>query len=151
MHRKYLWVVCSTLLGMSGCNQGPEIVPVSGQVTIEGKPLAGGFITILPNVNGKGRAAQGAITPDGKFAVTTRLNGREIPGTYKGEHQVEISAFVYKDRKKVWFAPTMYSSYHSSKLIAKIDGPTDQLQFDLKWDTETNRAKGMVVENIQAE
>ena len=147
------WVLFGLLAcaSFTGCNQGPEIVPVSGQITIEGKPLQGGFITVMPNIDGKGRPALGAINSDGTFELTTNLNGRKIPGTYLGEHQVEISAFVYKDRKKIWYAPTSYSVYANSKLLAKIDGPTDQLNFDLKWDTEANRAKGMVIEHIQAE
>lgn len=135
----------------SGCNQGPDTVPVSGQITIEGKPLQGGFITLIPNLEGKGRPAQAAINPDGTFVLTTRLGGQTYPGTYRGEHPVEISAFVYKDKKKIWYAPFSYSTYQFSKLTAKIDGPTDQLKFDLKWDTEANRARGMVVEQIQAE
>lgn len=136
---------------LSGCNQGPEIVPVKGQITIEGKPLQGGTITVMPNFEGKGRAAQGTINPDGTFELITTLSGKKIPGTYVGEHPVEIAAFVFKDKKKIWYAPATYADAGISKLVAKIDGPTDQLKFDLKWDSEANRAKGIVVEHIQAE
>jgi len=135
----------------TGCNQGPEIVPVKGQITIEGKPIQGGTITVMPNFEGKGRAAQGTINPDGTFELFTTLSGKKIPGTYVGTHPVEISAFVYKDKKKIWYAPATYADAGSSKLVANIEGPTDQLKFDLKWDTERNRAKGIVEEFIQAE
>jgi hypothetical protein len=146
-----------TLIGLlacasfAGCNQGPEIVPVKGQITIEGKPLQGGTITVMPNFEGKGRAAQGTINSDGTFELTTTLSGKKIPGTYIGEHPVEISAFVFKDKKKIWYAPATYTDAGTSKLVAKIEGPTDNLKFDLKWDSEANRAKGIVVEHIQAE
>ena len=151
MNLKCFFLICCSTLLLCGCNKGADIVPVSGQVTIEGKPLQAGFIKILPNINGKGRAGEGVINPDGTFTITTRVNGTNFPGTFLGEHQVEISAFTFKDRKKIWYAPYSYADYQSSKLVAKIDGPTDQLKFDLKWDTEANRARGMVVENIQAE
>jgi hypothetical protein len=130
--------------GILGCNQGPEIVPVSGQVLIEGKPLQAGFIRVLPT---NGRAALGTIGPDGKFTLKTK----DKPGTLVGEHPVEISAFEFKDRRKIWYAPYNYADYQTSKLTAKVDGPTENLQINLVWDNETNRSKGMVVENIQAE
>lgn len=153
MRYRSLFCLFSVLvfLGSSGCNNGPQLVPVSGQVMIEDKPLKAGFIRILPNMAGKSRAAQGEIGPDGRFTVTTRENGKEIPGTYIGEHAVEISAFEYKNKQKIWYAPYRYADYQTAKLTAKIDGPTDNLQINLVWDNEANRAKGIVVENIQAE
>ncbi len=145
------WLCLPFFVGTIGCNQGPQIVPVSGQILIEGKPLQAGHIRIMPNIEGKGRAAHGEIGPDGRFSVNTRVNGKEVPGTFVGEHAVEVSAFEYKNKKKIWYAPFHYTDYQTSKLIAKVDGPMDNLQINLVWDSDANRARGMIVENIQAE
>jgi len=138
-----LKLVALAILAIAGCNPGPQLVPVSGQVTIEGKPVPAGFIRVLPE---GGRAAEGTIE-NGRFALKTK----DKEGVMTGEHPVEISAFEYKNKKKIWYAPTHYTDYLTSKLKAKIDGPTDNLEIKLVWDNETNRAKGMVIEHVQAE
>ena len=142
--RDFFLLAGLVVLSTTGCNQGPELVPVSGQVLIEGKPLPAGFIRVLPT---NGRAALGTINSDGKFILKTK----DKDGTLVGEHPVEISAFEFKDRRKIWYAPYNYADYQTSKLTAKIDGPTDNLKIELTWYNDANRARGMVIENVQAE
>jgi len=51
-----------------GCGRRPTLVPVSGRVTLDGKPLGFGSVMIQPVA---GPAARGTIRPDGSFAVGT--------------------------------------------------------------------------------
>jgi hypothetical protein len=88
--RRLLWM-CLLSLGaaavapVGGCGPTDEFqhVGVSGHVTLEGKPLAGGTITFVPL--GSGPAAHGAIA-DGSYAIS-RAEG---PGP--GGYRVEISS-----------------------------------------------------------
>lgn len=78
---------------VTGCkDRGRAIAPVSGQITLDGRPLAGGSIVCQPlaattgSVNtGKGSGAY--CDADGRFQLKT-LDGRE--GAIVGEHRVRI-------------------------------------------------------------
>jgi hypothetical protein len=59
-----VWLAC-------GC--GPRFANMSGTVTYQGKPVAGGTITFFDAGN---RAASGAILPDGSYAVAKVTVGR---------------------------------------------------------------------------
>jgi hypothetical protein len=80
-----------SLLAAAGCNQGRDIAPVSGLITLDGRPLAGGSIVCQPlaapgSVNaGKGSGA--FCDADGRFQLRT-VDGRE--GAVVGEHRVRI-------------------------------------------------------------
>jgi hypothetical protein len=117
---------CLLLLG---CNKGPEIVPVSGQVLIDGKPLEHGYIRVLPT---GGRAAQAEIRKEGKFTLTTKVEG---DGCLLGTHVVAIIALeIIGPGKQRWHAPNKYRKAKTSGLTVQIDGPTDDLTVELTWD-----------------
>ncbi|MFO0950722.1 MAG: carboxypeptidase-like regulatory domain-containing protein [Isosphaeraceae bacterium] len=75
-------------LGFVGCAANDEdrvaIVPVSGVVTLDGKPLAGAVVSFLPNAaNSKPQTDGGDVTgPDGKFEAKYRLRSGLAPGKY---------------------------------------------------------------------
>ncbi len=70
------------LLLAAGC--GPKIVPVEGTVTLDGSPLAGAAVTLLPV--GKGESAFGVADSSGKFTLATR--GKT--GAYTGDYTVTV-------------------------------------------------------------
>ncbi len=76
-----------TLLVLVGCNRGPKMVPVTGKVVYDGRPLEFGVIMFQPP---SGQAAQGDIKPDGTFNLSTyRLND----GVVVGKHKVRIACY----------------------------------------------------------
>src|SRR4051812_7524495 len=77
-------VVCCML--MTGCNSGPELIPMSGQVKIDGKPLEMGAVVVwIQNY----RPSYGPIGKDGRFSLMTHKPGDGCP---KGEHRVTITS-----------------------------------------------------------
>lgn len=87
-----LCAVVSSLAVIAGCtSQGRDLAPVSGRITLDGRPLAGGSIVCQPlavpgSVNaGKGSGAY--CDDDGRFQLKT-LDGRD--GAVVGEHRVRI-------------------------------------------------------------
>jgi hypothetical protein len=103
-------------------------VSVSGIVTIDGKPLTGGFIRVIPD---GARASGGTIGTDGRFTLGCLTKD---DGCVTGTHKVEVSGSEnLSETKRKWLAPRKYASSSTSGLTATVDGPTDALKIDLAW------------------
>jgi hypothetical protein len=79
--------------GAIGCHG--EVVPVSGRVTLDGKPLADAVVTFQPLGHGKAMATTttgsvGKTDSDGRFRL--RLVSPERNGAAVGDHFITISA-----------------------------------------------------------
>lgn len=122
-----LIVVVTNVLLLTGCNSGPKIVPVAGEVLIDGKPLPTGFIQVLP---AGFRAAAGKIE-NGRFVLTT-LDPDD--GCVLGTHPVAvIGTQSMGPGAQKWHAPKKYMSTETSELTVNITGPTNNLKVELTW------------------
>ena len=141
----YLLLAAGMLLPAPGCwSKGPKPVPVSGMVMIDGKPLTGGFVRVVPE---GGRPSGGTIGEDGRFVLGcfTKDDGC-LPGTHKVEVQ-GVKAMSETVRK--WLAPRKYASTGTSGLTVTIDKATDALKIDLTWAGSPE--KGPFVEEMADE
>jgi len=118
------------IMTVLGCSDGrPRRAPVSGQVLIDGKPLAYGSIRFMPV---GARPAMAKIGPDGRFTLKTFKDG---DGAVLGTHTVTITANEYLSETSCrWHAPKKYANPKASGLTETIDGPTDSLVIELTWD-----------------
>lgn len=87
-----LCMVLFLLAVVAGCkDKGRDLAPVSGRITLDGRPLAGGSIVCQPlAVQGSVNAGKGSgayCDEDGRFQLNT-LDGRD--GAVVGEHRVRI-------------------------------------------------------------
>jgi hypothetical protein len=93
-----MWSQCArwSLLGVfafiacGGCNRGPTLpkaVPVSGTVTLDGKPLAGASIRFAPIESTPGTGARGSTDNNGKYDVRDRSGEK---GVAVGKYRVTI-------------------------------------------------------------
>jgi hypothetical protein len=73
------------LLLAAGCSKGPGLVPVSGRVTLDGKPVKEVIVNFTPIGDTKGTGSLAATDPDGRF---TLADARGKAGTYVGEYKV---------------------------------------------------------------
>src|SRR5262249_13020597 len=72
---------CSCLCGWGG---GPKLVPVSGIVTLNGKPMQDAAILFLPDPSNKdGLPGQDQTGPEGNYKVMTLDRAGLVPGKYK--------------------------------------------------------------------
>jgi hypothetical protein len=70
----------------AGCagDSGPRLVPVSGTVTLNGKPLEGAVVTFVPDAaNKEGRPGEDITGPEGNYKVMTSGRSGVVPGKYK--------------------------------------------------------------------
>ena len=119
------------VLGFVGCSGGPRIVPVSGRVLIDGKPLTTGYVRVIPE---NARAAGGSIDSDGRFILTTDRDG---DGCVVGKHAVSITAMRPESpTRTVPLVPLKYQDASTSKLTVEITGPTKDLTLELTWGGE---------------
>lgn len=133
--RRYdlLWLITAmAMLAVAGCGDGrPERVPVSGRVTIDGKPLRSGFIRLVPT---DARPSVGRIQEDGSFTLTTFT---KKDGSVPGTHGVAVVAYDEANPSQIrWLIPKKYSHANTSDLTVDIDGPTDSLEIELTWAGE---------------
>jgi hypothetical protein len=77
-----------------GCGGDPAVVPVTGTVTFQGKPLAGADVAFLPVEGGRRPIAVAVTDTEGKFALRTNFGEVSRDGAVQGEHRVTISKFV---------------------------------------------------------
>lgn len=119
-----------TLCLFSGCgSKGPKIVPVSGKVTLDGKPLPNGHIRFIPTGD---RPAYGEIQSDGSF----RLETDDKVGCAVGTHKVTVDAQAVTGTEATGetarqLTPIRYSSAETTEITVTIDGPRDDVLIEL--------------------
>lgn len=71
-------------LTLTGCGEpGLGTVKVEGTLLVDGQPMEGVFLIFNPD-NAGGRAASGRTDAQGKYSLTTEINGDgALPGSYK--------------------------------------------------------------------
>lgn len=115
---------------LAGCGDGrPTRVPISGKVTIDGAPLQFGSVLFVP---ASGRSAGGSLDKDGRYVLTCYEKG---DGAMVGEYTVAISGSEQLGETAVrWHAPKKYKDAATSGLTATVDGPKDDVNFEITWD-----------------
>lgn len=89
--------VVTSIIG-SGCGAPapafPEPVPVSGTITMEGKPLEHAIVYFVPNAAELGPGATGVTGTDGKYTLSTSTGPDAKPGAAPGEYRVAVSSLI---------------------------------------------------------
>jgi hypothetical protein len=135
------FVVLGLLAFASGCGpKGPEMVPVTGIVKLDGVPVAGAGVTFMP-ISG-GRPATGQTDPNGKFTLTTE---KADDGALEGEYAIAVagvrtvgaianadgtSGDVSKVRQE-WFVPQKYANQATSDLKQKVSKGMPAVELNL--------------------
>jgi hypothetical protein len=81
--------VCLVVICGCGPSGLPNMVPIQGKVTLNGKPLTTGTVIYIPDLPG-GRQARGEISADGSFVLTTLRTG---DGAQEGDYHVVVIAY----------------------------------------------------------
>jgi hypothetical protein len=122
--------------------------PVSGKVTYNGKPLAKGSISFIPDDPKTGRAASGSIV-EGNYSLTTQApDDGALPGSYKvtvqaaevdltnASEKAKKSGMMIDQRdiakaKRTNLIPTKYLLPESSGLTAQVKAQSNKIDFPL--------------------
>jgi hypothetical protein len=124
-----------TLVILTGCNRSPKMLPVTGKVIYNGKPLEFGAVMFQPP---SGQPAQGKIQSDGTFSLSTyRLND----GAVLAKHKVRIACYESMRPGAVKgpgeaalgkpLVPEKYTLVDQSGLTADVDENNHEFTFEL--------------------
>ncbi len=157
--------VCLAALAILGCNQGGsslDTVPVSGVITLDGKPVEGAVVTFAPTST-TGTAASGKTDASGRYQLTTQNPGDgALPGSYNvivsktegdsttssvikpGMTDEEATRAVMEARDAAGgvdpvikdVLPVKYKSTAESGLKAEVAPGKGEFNFDLKSDAK---------------
>lgn len=90
-------IVLGAMLCVLGCGgekaEFPETVPVTGKITLDGKPLEGAQLTIRPELSTgeKSYPARARSEADGSFEVFTFFSASsDVPGVVPGKYKVSV-------------------------------------------------------------
>ncbi len=125
-----LILLAGLLPGCSG--RGPEVVPVSGRVTLDGAPLAGARIRFEPEAT-YGSPSYGAADQDGHYALGYK---RGQAGALIGWHTIRIERGAHDEpgsQSKPQALPARYNT--ASELREEVKAGEDNV-LDFKLTTE---------------
>jgi hypothetical protein len=114
--RLFPWLL--VLLFVAGCN-GQGIVPVSGRITLDGRPLANAVVLFEPNDDrhNPGMGSTGETDADGRYEL--RQIQPDRAGAVVGRHRVSIRTAVHgKERDGHELIPAVYNT--DSKLECDV-------------------------------
>jgi hypothetical protein len=135
---RWLCVCPLLLVVLTGCGGGPyKVAPVSGRVTLNGKPLAKASVSFQPLAEGgkiNPGPGSGAFT-DSEGRYTLKVDGTDTRGAVIGKHIVRID-LAHEDNsaddrpKRFKRLPVKYNT--KSKLEYDVPaGGTDSADFQL--------------------
>ena len=142
--------VSATLLATAGC--GGSGFPVGGTVTLDGAPVSGATVMLVPR--GSGRTGKGVTGPDGRFEVALPDGTRGMPagdysvtvmhvtGSVRKKSDIkasglrpneELGGAVDQDAQQVveYLVPKKYALPETSGLSASVAGATRDLKIEL--------------------
>lgn len=150
IHFRVLFLILIPLLLLAGCGsseqkpQLPPTVPVTGVVTLDGKPLVAAAVTFYPQEGAAGVECVGVTDEAGKYQLKQIRGGEGAP---TGEYKVTISHFVGPGGKPILMTkdspppadqgaveslPERYSSLTATTLTATVPPEGGNIDFALK-------------------
>lgn len=138
-----LMIVAIVCLGCGGGKslKVPELVPVKGKITLDGKPLESAQVLFQPKGGTAGQGAYASTAEDGSFTLKYN-SGQE--GCPKGEYVIMITKLLTPDGKAVPagqnaadvdardIIPARYKDPDAPLNSIMISGPNSDVNIDLK-------------------
>ncbi len=141
----------ASILCFSGCGD-PKAAPVSGKVTLDGKPVAGAYVAFEP-ASGK-RVATGLTDENGQFTLSCydqndgAALGLNRVAIVKMDEAVETATTEGMDELETelrldaptpasqWLIPQKYASFDTSELTFTVNKRNESANFPLSSRTE---------------
>lgn len=133
--RDAAWVLATCLSAAvlaSGCERPSLLVPVTGRVLLDGRPLPSGVVQFQPAA---GQAASGQIAEDGSFILSRNARGDGVPpGTYRVA-VISYDPTATTDAVENLRVPVKYTRFGSSGIeFTVFPGAVDPLVIQLVSD-----------------
>lgn len=126
----------------------PALVPATGQVFFEGKPIAGGLIQTLP-LDGQPDGAMGIVQEDGRFSFQTQVGDRYVDGIYVGRHKVAVNYGQPKMLGVIPLVPEKYFSLGTTDLTIDVRKDSTKPHFEFRLEGELTEEAQRVLGRIE--
>jgi len=129
---------CCGVLSGCGLEAGEQLVPVTGQVTLNGKPLTNGTVAFRPD-SAKGNASlhhpTGAIDGQGHYSLAVVRKPGAPLGWYKvlvfADANVPAGTAAHPVMPR-WLVPVKYTSEKTTPLAIEVVAAAPEGHYDLK-------------------
>lgn len=143
MSRRCLSVTCLLLAVGCGRGDGPELVPVTGTVKLDGQPLPGATIHFIPQGKKGGRPAKAVTDDDGDFEMKYSAANKGVP---PGRYEVRITTLSV-DENDNEIPEKLPDRYHvkaanNPEMVKEVKADEkNEFEFDLSSKGEFSTAK----------
>ena len=124
-----------------GCGEAKErLVPVTGKVTVDGKPLSKGTVGFVPDAargNSSEHRPLGKIEPDGTYTILTLQRPGAAPGWYKvtvwatANEPPDAESYKVKDWVPEWLVHVKYTQAETTDVTREVIASPAPGAFDL--------------------
>jgi hypothetical protein len=133
--------VIAVCFAVAGCGEAtnPHLIPVSGTITMDGRPLVGASVTLVGDGATASEGGTGITDAAGKYEISHFRAGK---GAVEGEYKVVINKMVLPDGSPIPMGtisaaelgirdmvPPRYGNYSSTMLKASVRKDAPPLDF----------------------
>jgi hypothetical protein len=134
MNRRLSVAFCFAAL-LLGCGENLKTIPVSGKVTVRGKPLPLGSVSYVPDAT-KGNDVRvtpsGSIDSNGNYRLTSKGKPGAPPGWYKVVVRTMVAGMDPAESAKAPKINASYGSPATTPLTLEVTPDTSPDSYDLK-------------------
>ena len=133
--RLYRVLVVVMLACLAGCERGPELGIVNGQITLKGEPQEGLSVKFTPDpeAGNDGASSTGRTDAEGRYTLRLATN-TELSGAITGWHRVVVTDPAREDRPP---GPLRVAAEYTSaaKTPLKFEVSSSEQSFDIELET----------------
>jgi hypothetical protein len=134
--RKMLYAVALACVSLAGCRR--HAASVSGDVTLDGKPLATGVVNFTPATSGA--SAYANIATDGRYTLQTGAASGLEPGSYKvtvaanatAEQAAAMGIKIGREGIMPLLTPAKYADVSTTPLIVDVKAGSQEIDLALE-------------------
>jgi hypothetical protein len=126
------------LVALQGCSGGVRFAPVTGKVTLDGKPVAKAVVTFnplpQPGSDIAGDSASGTTDENGQYTLKSYVQGDWKDGAQVGKHKVTISLQESRgEGDRAIIREKLPKNYNrETELKADVTPGSNHIDFELK-------------------
>jgi hypothetical protein len=85
MRTVFCGLLCAAIAGLIGCSSEAKLGPVSGSVSLDGKPVTAGVVTFM--AVDRSNTASAEITPEGTYTIADAPTGEVVVCVRTRDHE----------------------------------------------------------------
>src|SRR5262245_52024508 len=97
MMKSLVWLAPLLAVSLTSCKPAVKVAPISGVITLDGKPLANAHVVFQPQSATRTAETGSFAFTDANGEYVLKMADNEQPGAVLGKHRVEINLVMISD------------------------------------------------------